>query len=315
MRRLLGTTVAVAGVLAGVLAALPASAATLTAQGLLGQLTVAPEAGAASYDRAKFRHWIDADHDGCDTREEVLIARSSVRVTRGPGCAVIKGRWQSLSDGRIWTRAVDVDIDHAVPLAEAWRSGARRWAPAVRRGFANDLAYRQSLGVMTDNLNSSKRDRDPGTWMPPIAHCAYATRWVAVKYRYDLTVDVREKAALPAVLTGSCGTKTLTLPSRIVGGAVFPAPVVPVPLPTVPLPTLPLPIVSLPTATPTAGGSSAPTPAAPTTPAPAITVAGSVSPGAFCAAEDHWDYGYTSAGTLMRCTTTDTDSRFRWRAA
>lgn len=145
MRRLIAITVALTAILAGLLAALPASAATLTAQGLLGQLTVAPEAGSASYDRAKFRHWIDADRDGCDTREEILIARSTVKVKRGTGCAVTSGRWQSLYDGRTWTRPGDVDIDHAVPLAEAWRSGARTWSPAVRRGFANDLAYRQSL--------------------------------------------------------------------------------------------------------------------------------------------------------------------------
>ncbi|OKI17262.1 serine/threonine kinase [Nocardiopsis sp. TSRI0078] len=38
-----------------------------------------------------------------------------------------------------------------------------------------------------------------------------------------------------------------------------------------------------------------------------------VHPGAFCS--QHWQYGYTSAGTLMQCTTTAEDSRFRWRQA
>ncbi|WP_306366075.1 serine/threonine kinase [Nocardiopsis sp. CC223A] len=38
-----------------------------------------------------------------------------------------------------------------------------------------------------------------------------------------------------------------------------------------------------------------------------------VHPGAFCS--EHWQFGYTSAGTLMQCTTTATDSRFRWRQA
>ncbi|WP_161630103.1 serine/threonine kinase [Nocardiopsis lucentensis] len=38
-----------------------------------------------------------------------------------------------------------------------------------------------------------------------------------------------------------------------------------------------------------------------------------VHPGAFC--DEYWQYGYTSAGTLMQCKTTATDDRFRWRAA
>ena len=320
MRRLIVITVAATAILAGLLGALPASAATLSAQALLGRLTVAAEAGAGSYDRAKFRHWIDVDRDGCDTREEVLLAESSVQVQRGPGCTVTKGRWLSVFDGRTWIRPGDVDIDHAVPLAEAWRSGARSWSPAVRRGFANDLTYRASLGVMTDNLNSTKQDRDPGVWLPPVAKCGYVTRWIAVKYRYHLSIDVRERAGLAAVLAGSCGARNLTVPTRVVGG-VF----VPVPVAAAPLPATPAPIASIPTATltPTVAAStsvavtSAPTvtTAAPTTPTAPITVSGFVWPGAFCAASDYWDYGYTSAGTLMRCTTTATDSRFRWRAA
>lgn len=38
-----------------------------------------------------------------------------------------------------------------------------------------------------------------------------------------------------------------------------------------------------------------------------------VTAGAFCS--EHGDYGLTSKGTLMRCKTSATDSRYRWRRA
>lgn len=38
-----------------------------------------------------------------------------------------------------------------------------------------------------------------------------------------------------------------------------------------------------------------------------------VHPGAFCS--QHWQYGRTTKGTLMQCTTTAEDTRFRWRSA
>ncbi len=47
------------------------------------------------YQRTSFKHWIDADRDGCSTRAEVLIAESRERPETGPKCTVISGRWFS----------------------------------------------------------------------------------------------------------------------------------------------------------------------------------------------------------------------------
>lgn len=200
----------------GVMAALPVDAATTSAASLLSKLSVRGESGSSSYVRSNFRQWVDADRDSCDTREEVLIAESRVRARRGAGCRIISGKWFSPYDGRTWTNPSDVDIDHVIPLKEAWESGARRWSATTRKNFANDLAFAWSLDAMTDNLNSSKQDRDPAGWMPPKAKCRYATHWVAVKYRWRLSVDPSEKAKLASILTGSCGAAGVSVPSRAI---------------------------------------------------------------------------------------------------
>ncbi len=276
MRRLTLIAITTLAVLFGLLTALPAEAATISAKSLLSKLSARAESGSSSYVRSNFRHWVDADGDSCDTREEVLLAESRVRARRGSGCRIMSGRWFSPYDGRTWTNPSDVDIDHVIPLKEAWESGARRWSPTTRTKFTNDLAFGWSLDAMTDNLNSSKQARDPAGWMPPRAKCRYAIHWVAVKYRWRLSVDASEKAKLASVLAGSCGATPVAVPAR----------------------------ASITLASSTGSRSTTTT---------SKTVTYSVWPGAFCA--EHWAYGFTSAGTKMWCTTSATDSRFRWRAA
>jgi len=150
------------------------------------------------YDRGLFPHWIDADGDRCHTRNEVLIAEARTRPSVSSTCALSGGRWYSYYDNRYWTRASDLDIDHFIPLAEAWDSGARSWTTSRRRAFANDLGDRRSLVAVTDNVNQSKGDRDPAAWLPPYAaaRCQYIHEWVAVKIRWRLTIDRAEKTAL-----------------------------------------------------------------------------------------------------------------------
>ena len=76
------------------------------------------------YSRDLFHLWIDADGDGCDTRAEVLISEAEDAPTVGSGCSLSGGRWFSYYDGVSQTSASALDIDHMVPLAEAWDSGA-----------------------------------------------------------------------------------------------------------------------------------------------------------------------------------------------
>ncbi|MFF7329618.1 DUF1524 domain-containing protein [Streptomyces sp. NPDC008150] len=158
------------------------------------------------YQRTSFKHWVDADRDGCSTRAEVLIAESRTAPTVEPGCKVTAGEWYSYYDGQTVTAPAGLDIDHMVPLAEAWDSGASAWTAARREAYANDLDADRSLVAVTARTNRSKADKDPSEWLPPLAdaRCTYAADWVATKLRWNLTVDDQERVAL-AGLAGECG--------------------------------------------------------------------------------------------------------------
>jgi hypothetical protein len=175
--------------------------AAATALDLLDDLVVAVE-DRGGYDRDLFTHWSDLDRDGCDTRQEVLTIESAVAVVTSDGCRVISGEWLSLFDAVTVVDPSSLDIDHLIPLAEAWDSGASAWDPATRKAFANDQGDERSLIAVTASANRSKSDRDPAGWLPPAAsyHCTYVTSWIAVKTRWSLSIDTAEKTALTAVL-------------------------------------------------------------------------------------------------------------------
>ncbi|MFI5868505.1 DUF1524 domain-containing protein [Streptomyces sp. NPDC051546] len=92
------------------------------------------------------------------------------------------GIWVSVYDGVTITEAGKLDIDHTVPLANAWRSGAGKWTAQRRKEFANDLTRPQLLAVSTAT-NRAKGDQGPEDWQPPAKTywCMYATAWTNVK--------------------------------------------------------------------------------------------------------------------------------------
>ncbi|MFG1660680.1 HNH endonuclease family protein [Micromonospora chersina] len=195
------------------LTAAPAHAETYSAylRTAVSNLPVASEVR-TGYDRSLFPLWIDADGDGCNTRYEVLIAEATTKPTIGSGCSLSGGRWYSYYDNAYWTITSDLDIDHMVPLAEAWDSGARNWTTSRRQSYANDLGDSRPLVAVTDNVNQAKGDQDPATWMPPYssARCRYINEWVATKIRWRLTVDTAEKNALTS-WANSCSNVTITV--------------------------------------------------------------------------------------------------------
>ncbi|MFF3505374.1 HNH endonuclease family protein [Streptomyces sp. NPDC003247] len=160
------------------------------------------------YTRDQFRHWIDADRDGCSTRNEVLLEEAVTAPEQGARCRLTGGVWYSPYDDTRFEVARALDIDHLVPLAESWDSGASAWSPAEREAYANDLGDPRALIAVSAASNRSKADQDPATWQPPAAgyRCTYATDWIAVKTRWGLTVDSTERTALATVLDGCPNT-------------------------------------------------------------------------------------------------------------
>lgn len=203
----------IATVGAGLLVATPAHAQQRDILSLLRTLTVAPESG-TGYDRELFPHW-DYLGDDCDVRDAVLIAEARRGPVTGDACPVGAGRWFSAFDGVTVRDPSELDVDHLVPLAEAWGSGARTWSTSVREEYANDLGYAKSLIAVTASSNRSKGDQDPAEWLPPRTayRCTYVASWIGVKYRWRLTIDAREEAAL-RVLATNCGNPRIVVPAR-----------------------------------------------------------------------------------------------------
>lgn len=176
------------------------------------------------YSREKFPHWIDQG-DSCNTRE-VVLKRDGTGVQVGSDCCPTAGRWYSVYDATWVSDPGDVQIDHVVPLADAWRSGADQWTTSRRQDYANDLRDPQLIAV-SGSSNEDKSDQDdrcggkspraaagqspstaalpPRRWKPSSRSdwCAYAEDWTDVKHVWGLTVTSDEKSALSSML-GSC---------------------------------------------------------------------------------------------------------------
>lgn len=150
---------------------------------------VAAPGSMAGYDRDQlFPDWADLDGDGCDTREEVLM-RDATEYTRfangNDHCVGTMHLEDPYGQGSIESIG-NIQIDHVVPLAVAWRSGGRGWTSAQWETFANDEA---NLLAVDGGENQSKGDKTPDEWMPPQGfHCGYSKVYVTVIVHYDLSL-------------------------------------------------------------------------------------------------------------------------------
>ena len=207
-RGLAALAIALTPLLATPAQAAPGAAEVALLADAVTKLTVADESR-AGYTRDKFKHWnagLDLG-DSCNTRAEVLLAEAVEAPSVAAGCKLSGGRWLSYYDGQEVTDPAKLDIDHMVPLAESWDSGASNWDAKRREAYANDQDASTSLVAVTARSNRQKSDQDPREWMPPLpdAHCRYVSEWVGTKLRWGLAADQAEYDAL-TVYAEACET-------------------------------------------------------------------------------------------------------------
>jgi hypothetical protein len=246
------------------------------------------------YDRARFKLWVDADKNGCDTRAEVLIAEAIVKPKKAAKCKLTGGKWISSYDGIKYTNASKLDIDHLVPLAEAWRSGAWAWTDQQRMEYANDLEDEWALNAVTASVNRSKGDKDISQWLPKKNVCTYLSGWVTIKAKFELTVDIAEAKVINNYYE-SCGLGYQTKQLEPVAAS---------PTPTASESQSPTP-------SPSASTNSIPSPSPTATVKASPTAMPTVTPGAFCTPAGA--IGKSASGVLYTCKTSATDTRNRWR--
>lgn len=177
-----------------------------TARQQLAALPVKGKAPATGYDRVGDfgTAWLDVDHNGCDTRNDVL-ARDLTDVQREGPCTVLRGALTSPYTGehvdfvRGNTTSTLVQIDHVVALENAWRTGAQQLSQQEREALANDP---ENLFAVDGHSNAQKRSGDAATWLPAATgfRCTYVAHQVAVKTKYRLWVAPAERDAIVRVL-------------------------------------------------------------------------------------------------------------------
>lgn len=149
------------------------------------------------YDRADWGNW-KQQGGGCDTRE-LLLKQAGQNVVTDRTCKVVSGSWYSQYDGVTLSVSSKVQIDHIVPVKEAWRSGGASWPDDKKNQFYNDL---DNLIAVSSTSNQSKSDDDPAEWLPPRKEfdCTYIKRYDSVKKKWGLAEDPREHQAIANVL-------------------------------------------------------------------------------------------------------------------
>ena len=203
----------------------PAKAAKGTALAAVARLTVKVRAPKTGYSRDLFgQAWFDADRNGCDTRNDIL-RRDLTHKAMKNWCKVLAGTRAPDPYTGATIRfelggASEIDIDHVVPLSDAWQKGAARWSAGKRLAFANDPL---ALLAVDAGANRSKGDGDAATWLPPNKsfRCEYVARQVAVKLKYGVWVTAAEREAMVRVLS-RCPTTPLPGPGSAPTVAALP---------------------------------------------------------------------------------------------
>jgi|GEM_PF-4494292 len=164
-------------------------------------IDIRPANMSVPYQRHLYAYGEDSDHDGQNTRAEILIkaSLSPVTFTNDKNKTVKTGRWFDSYTGVTFKSAKDVDIDHLVPLYEVHISGGYAWSTDKKRSYANDLGPDSPLRITHRWTNRiPKNTDDPSKYSPSYVpgRCTYLQDWIAIKRKWGLSMDAVEADAI-----------------------------------------------------------------------------------------------------------------------
>ena len=152
-------------------------------------LVVEPENRCSTYDPDDYRH--------PDALAVDIIAEYGERI-------------YSPYTGVYYEDYLQVSVDHIVAKTEVHDSGGCTWGRTQRRTFARDL---DNLTLALPRLaRGVKAEQDAAEWLPDFNRCWFAGAVVAVRRKYELTIDEAERDALEAVLSECESTELVFSP-------------------------------------------------------------------------------------------------------
>lgn len=141
----------------------------------------------------------DFDEDCQSTRQEMLVltSRTEVKFTNPRNCIVRTGEWFDEYTGQTFTVAVQVDVDHIIPLMYAHTHGGDRWPPAKKLQFANDPL---NIVLVEKREIRRKSQRGPDRYLPREEfQCEYVGLWEIIADKYDIQIESRDRAEISKI--------------------------------------------------------------------------------------------------------------------
>ena len=156
------------------------------------------------FDRREWRVW--KNFRGClSVREKILIDYSIIPVKMDANnCNIISGEWKSIWENKTYYLPREIDIDHTVPLAWAWRHGANTWLQIQKENYANNFREKYYLLPLSASANRAKGDRGPDEWLPEINRCFYIITFQNIVKQNKLILSEIEKNKYEQIKKREC---------------------------------------------------------------------------------------------------------------
>jgi hypothetical protein len=174
------------------------------------------------YNRKKhFGGWVsDPNDNSCfNTRAQILErdSQTPVQTSLTNRCLVAKGTWEDPYTGEIITEASDIQIDHVVPLKQAYITGGFGWNKQKRCLYGNFTKTKYHLLSVKGHENMKKSDKTPAEYLPPNATyvCEYIHNWLKIKLAWRLVLGSEEGQAINKILKEyDCNPRQIKISER-----------------------------------------------------------------------------------------------------